>query len=221
MADHPGGSGGGAQPARSAWGAPRAPPAQHGDDEDADLAAAIAASLAHGSGSGDPAQARQQQAAPAPADDAMPVDDDEDPELAAAIAASLQHQQEAQPAAEEPAGAERVTALPPAAPAEQHAASTAPVQRLPELGAEPEAGEEGAIEVALRLPGGGRASRRFRAAHDTVGHLAAFAAVQRADVAGGRCQLAAGFPRRVLADWDASLADAGVGHKELVTVEMT
>ena len=79
------------------------------------------------------------------------------------------------------------------------------------------AGGAGVIEVALRLLGGGRASRRFSSGTDTVGHLAAFAAEQGADVAG--CQLAAQFPRRVFADWDQSLAAAGVGNKELVTLE--
>lgn len=218
LADHPDGTSR-AQAAGGAWGAPRALPAQHDDDEDADLAAAIAASLA--GSSGEAPMARHAQAGSGAAEaDARQGGDDEDPELAAAIAASLQ--QEAQPAAE-PAGAEQPAemAAATAAGVEQQTTAAAPVQRLPELAAEPEAGEEGAIEVAVRLPGGGRASRRFLAAQDTVGHLAAFAAAQGADVAGRRCQLAAGFPRRLLTDWNASLAAAGVGHKELVTVEMS
>lgn len=220
LADHPDGSGSGARPARGAWGAPRVLPALHGDDEDADLAAAIAASLAGGGGK--PQPARPMQAGSTEADDVMHGDgDDEDPELAAAIAASLEHQQEAQlpgqPAAGKQPAAQRTAE---AVPTEQQAAAPAPVQQLPELGEEPAAGAEGAIEVALRLPGGGRASRRFRAAEDTVGHLAAFAVAQGADLTRRRCQLAAGFPRRALADWAASLAAAGIGHKELVTVEM-
>ena len=111
------------------------------------------------------------------------------------------------------AGDQQVQQAPEAPPA----AAPAPSVVLPELGPEPEAGAEGAVEVGLRLPGGARASRRFSSASDTVGHLAAFAARQGADM--GACQLAAQFPRRLFADWEQSLSEAGVGHKELVTVE--
>lgn len=203
-----------------AWGA--APPGAAADDEDADLAAAIAASLADGAG-GPPSnqqqeQEGQQQQGEVPMSEDLTTDfgapdgsgDDMDAELAAAIAASLS----------QPATADEEA---PAVPAgeqqqqQQQQVTKAPALQLPELASEPEAGAEGAVEVALRLPGGGRASRRFSAASDCVGHLAAFAAEAGADMAA--CQLSLQFPRRVLGDWEQSLDAAGVGHKVLVTVE--
>lgn len=245
--DRPGPSGSRPQ-SRSAWGA-TAPlaggAAGLADDEDADLAAAIAASLADNLGSSQQQGAQQQEeeqggaaGAAAAAEGSQPGSPagasaraapvpaaaqhgqraqravwfhDEDPELAAAIAASLERPSEVQQQQQQ----EQEQAS--TAPGEQPEAGQSPAVDLPELSEEPEAGAAGAIEVALRLPGGGRASRRFNAAQDMVGQLAAFAAQQGADMAG--CQLAAQFPRRVFGDWSASLAAAGVGHKELVTVE--
>ena len=194
----------GGRPQSRAWGAApggsAAGAALAANDEEADLAAAIAASLADQDGGQPVQQARQepqeqqqqqqqQQQQPGEAEGEAP-------------------QQPAQPAAAGQQQQEQAAAAPPPA---------MPALQLPELGAEPDVGVAGAVEVALRLPGGARVSRRFSAGSDTVGHLAAFAAAQGTDVAG--CQLAAGFPRKVLEDWSASLAAAGVGHKELVSLE--
>jgi hypothetical protein len=63
-------------------------------------------------------------------------------------------------------------------------------------GIEPPAGAPGALELGLRLPDGRRATRRFEAGQ-TVGHLAAFAAQQGADM--GRHHLARQFPRQASA----------------------
>lgn len=212
----------------------------HGQgDEDAELAAAIAASLADHSGpSGTAGQQQQQQqqggsgstAAGQPQQQPRRVSfdlpgsgDEMDPELAAAIAASMEQPTAgtapAAAAAQQGAAAAAADAstAPAAAEAAEAAAATEAQPELPELGPEPEAGSDGAMEVGLRLPTGGRASRRFDRESATVGHLAAFAAQQ--GVAMGRHQLALSFPRRVLSDWGQNLAVAGVVHKDLVSVE--
>ena len=187
-------------------------------DEDADLAAAIAASLADQGGAAGGSQQQQQQqqagqAAAATKAEAVAVDlvgdhggMDGDAELQAAIAASLSQPEPA--AAAEAAGEQQ-----------QQQAQQAQQPELPELPPEPEAGAEGAVEVALRLPGGGRCSRRFASAEAaTVGHLAAVAAAAGADM--GSHQLAVAYPRRVLVDWGQSLATAGVRHRQILTVEL-
>ena len=171
-------------------------------DEDADLAAAIAASLADHQGPPPQQEQQQQQAASPRSVAAGGLQDDEDAELAAAIAASMQ------PAGEQQGKQQQQ---------QQEEAAAAPASmQLPALQAEPEAGAEGCVEVALRLPGG-RVSRRFHGGSDTVGHLAAFAAASGADMAA--CQLALQFPRRLLGDWEQTLAAAGVEDKQLVAVE--
>jgi hypothetical protein len=197
--------------------------------DDPELARALAASLADADGSGGSGRpaSRGFGAAAAASGGGAPTAADDEADLAAAIAASLadsqppppqqpqqqDEQQQLQKQREEPglAGDQQEQQE------KQAAAAPAPAVVLPELGPEPEAGAEGAVEVGLRLPGGARASRRFSSASDTVGHLAAFAAQQGADM--GACQLAAQFPRRLFADWEQNLSEAGVGHKELVTVE--
>lgn len=175
-------------------------------DEEADLAAAIAASLAdqHG-GSAGPVQQGQQGVA-SPCSVAALRSDDDDPELAAATAALCGQQQQTaqqQTAAQQQGGEAQTMA--------------AVAVQLPDLPPEPAAGAVGAVDVAVRLPGGRRVSRRFDCATHTVGHLAAFAAAQGADVAA--CQLALQFPRRVLNDLGQSLEAAGVGDKQLVALE--
>lgn len=227
-----GGNGGGGW-GRAAGGAWPAGGGQGQGDEDAELAAAIAASLADHSGhSGAAGQQQQQQqqggsgstAAGQPQQQPRRVSfdlpgsgDEMDPELAAAIAASMEQPTAgtipAAAAAQQGAAAAAADAS--TAPAAAAAAEAQP--ELPELGPEPEAGSESAMEVGLRLPTGGRASRRFDREGATVGHLAAFAAQQ--GVAMGRHQLALSFPRRVLSDWGQNLAAAGVVHKDLVSVE--
>lgn len=202
--------------------------------EDPELARALAASLAdaddgYAGGSGRPA-GQGFGAGVAPRGAAPTAADDEEADLAAAIAASLadskpppQPHDEQPQQRDEPGAAGGQQQQQRQDQQQQQAAEAPPVAApapgvaLPELGPEPEAGTAGAVEVALRLPGGARASRRFFSASDTVGHLAAFAAQQGADM--GACQLAAQFPRRLFADWGQSLSEAGVGHKELVTVE--
>lgn len=155
-----------------------------------------------------------QQSLGSPRSVAALLSDGEDPELAAAIAASFSPQAGACEPEQQQQGEQ------PQAPARQQGgeeqAAAALAAQLPELPAEPEAGGEGVVEVAVRLPGGCRASRRFSAVH-TVGHLAAFAASQGADMAA--CQLALQFPRRVLSDWGQSLGAAAVGDKQLVALE--
>ncbi|KAL4859518.1 putative ataxin-3 [Chlorella vulgaris] len=206
------------------------------DDEDADLAAAIAASLADGHGPGSRQQQQQegqmeqqQQVPGSPRSVAAGFGGEaQDPELAAAIAASLDpprepsqpQQLQQQPQQDQDAATRLGQATPLPVPVQETAAAAAPQSsaQLPELQAEPEAGLQGVVEVALRLPEGGRrASRRFFASSDTVGHLAAFAAEQGADMS--KCQLALQFPRAVLSDYGQSLEAAGVGNKQLVAVE--
>ena len=185
-----------------AWGAGRAlGSAVAASDEDADLAAAIAASLA---GAARPAGQQAPAAAAAGVAAGGGSGDDVDPELAAAIAASMQpagdggndhHQQQ-----------------------QEQQEPEAPAVDLPELPLEPEAGGDDAIGWSpCGCPPAAAPSRRFRPAVDTVGHLAAFAAAQGAAM--GASQLAVTFPRRVFSDWGQTLAEAGVGHKELVVVE--
>lgn len=225
-----GSSGGWGRAAGGAWGGGSG----HGHgDEDAELAAAIAASLADHSGPSGAAGEQQQQGGGGSAAAAQPQQqpsrvsfdlagsgDDMDPELAAAIAASMEQQPaagKAPAATAEQQGASAAAADAGTAPAAAEAAAAEDQPDLPELGEEPEAGSENAMEVGLRLPTGGRASRRFDRETATVGHLAAFAAQQ--GVAMGRHQLTLPFPRRVLADWGQSLAAAGVKNKDLVSVE--
>lgn len=172
---------------------------------------------------------QQQQVLGSPRSVAAGLDGEEqDPELAAAIAASLDpprepsqpQQRQQQPQQHQDAATRLGEATPLPIPVHETAAAAAPQSsaELPELQAEPEAGLQGVVEVALRLPEGGRrASRRFFASSDTVGHLAAFAAEQGADMS--RCQLALQFPRAVLSDYRLSLEAAGVGNKQLVAVE--
>jgi ataxin-3 len=176
-------------------------------DEDADLAAAIAASLADQPG-------QQEQNSPRSVAAATAHDDVEESKLAAAIALSL-----GQPAVQERQQPEQQQHQQQQAGQEVEQARLPPVQ-LPELAPEPEAGAEGAVEVALRLPGGARIRRRFRAS-DPVGQLAAAAAAHGADMVA--CRLALTFPRRLLDDWAASLEAAGLAGKQrlLVTVEPT
>lgn len=222
-----GGNGGSSwgRAAAGAWGS-----GGGGDGHDAELAAAIAASLADHSGpsgtageqqqqqGGSSAVAEQQQQRLRRVSFDLPGSGDEmDPELAAAIAASMEQPATGNAPATAAAqqGAAAAAADTSTAPAAADAAAEAQPE-LPELGEEPEAGSESAMEVALRLPTG-RVSRRFDRESATVGHLAAFAAQQ--GVAMGRHQLALSFPRRVLSDWGQSLVAAGVVHKDLVSVE--
>jgi hypothetical protein len=72
------------------------------------------------------------------------------------------------------------------------------------------------LAVAVRLPGSGaRHARRFPP-DATLGHVAALA---REHGAREPFQLATSFPRRVLDDWSAPLADVGVAQQEVLTVE--
>lgn len=186
----------GAAVARSGSGASTAE-----DLEDAELKRALEASMreAYGSGSAE-----------------VIAIDDEDEDLRAAIAASL---------AAAPAPAPSNNAQPAEPPLIDIAsdgeggsgAQPASGPALPSLGEEPAAEAEGVLEIGLKLPTGERRSRRF-ADSDTVGHLVAFAVASGADVARG-VVLATAFPRRVLGNWEQSLKEAGVGHKEVVVVE--
>lgn len=158
-----------------------------GDDEDdPGLAAALAASLADaGSLQAGPShgQKRTHSAGGGGWEEAEAFED-EDPELATALAASME------------------ACTPSSAPAEQQAQQAPEQPRLatdpafPELGNEPPVGAPGALELGLRLPNGQRATRRFEAGQ-TVGHLAAFAAQQGADMS--RHHLARQFPRQASA----------------------
>jgi ataxin-3 len=177
---------------------------EDGEGEDAALARALAASRADarggagGSGLGGGGGGGGLQ-------------DDEDADLAAAIAASMQDAVPAHPSP--PPAAEAVEEAPsPAAPAP----APADVAVLPALGEPPEAGGPGVLELGVRLPSGQRHSRRFGAG-DSVGHVAAFAAGLGVDMS--RHRLATSFPRSVLADWGQGLRDAGVGNKQVLSVE--
>jgi ataxin-3 len=181
-----GGGGGGAAYARSPVGG-----ASGVEDEDEALARAIAASL-------DEPQAKRRERVPPGAPPAPPPDAEEaDPELAAALAASLA------PATAPPSVAVAVpVAAAPAAP--------------PALPREPDASEPGALQLALRLPSGVRATRFFLAS-DTLAAVAA--AVQQAHGVDMRAHaLTAGFPPRALAPPTATLAELGVTHKSVVSV---
>ena len=172
-----------------------------GGAEDADLARALAASRAesrggNGGGGGSAGRASQPQG----------LEEDEEADLAAAIAASLQEPAAAgSPPTEQPGPTDE---RPPAA-----AAAAGPA--LPVLGEEPGAGE-GVREVGVRLPSGQRHSRRFGAGA-TVGHVAAFAAALGVDMPSHR--LATSFPRTVLSRWEQPLGEAGVEHKQVLSVE--
>lgn len=159
------------------------------DQDDADLQRALAASRAETYGS-------VASLAAAGSTVGGDFEADEDADLAAAIAASLQGGHNEQPGGEE----ER-----------EAGASSA----LPALGEEPAAGE-GVLEIGIRLPSGERHSRRF-ARTDSVGHVAALAAVHGVDM--GRHRLATSFPRAVLQDWGQPLSDARVGNKQVLAVE--
>ncbi|KAG2483234.1 hypothetical protein HYH03_017891 [Edaphochlamys debaryana] len=154
------------------------------------------------------------------------MDEDDDPELAMAIAASLADsgaagagtgagagvgagtEGQAEQAGAAGAGAAARAATPPPLP---------PVPAAPVLEAEPEEGE-GVIEVAFRLPGGSRASRRFRLAQP-ASQLFAFVAAQTGLAAGG-LGIMTQFPRKELPPSDStSLSDLGLTHRTLLVAE--
>ncbi|KAG2423851.1 hypothetical protein HXX76_015011 [Chlamydomonas incerta] len=217
-------------------GAPAAAAAGGGDDDDADLAAAIAASLHQsgaagaGPGPGSLAAAAGGGGGPAgpglgaPAGDAalghghgLEEFEDEDPELAMAIAASLADQAGPAGAAagEAHAGAGPGTA---AAGGSGGQAALEPETPAVELLPEPEEGAEGAIELAFRLPSGGRCSRRFLTSQPAA-CVAAYLAPQLG-VPPGRVVVATQFPRKELQlGADTPLSDLGLTHRTMLLAE--
>ncbi|GAB4817846.1 hypothetical protein N2152v2_004892 [Parachlorella kessleri] len=191
------------------------------DDEDADLAAAIAASLADHGQQAQQAQQQQQQSGHAGAHQQQP--DRGGPQtgaaqLTAAVAAGLQqHTQHAPPVPGGAASEPESTAAASVAPLRPAPAKGGTQPDLPQLGPEPEPGQEGTIEVGLRLPDGSRHTRRFLAEQHTVGHVAALAAAQGVDMA--RHRLALRFPRRVFDDLGKTLQEAGISDKEMLQLE--
>ncbi|KAG1656169.1 hypothetical protein FOA52_008708 [Chlamydomonas sp. UWO 241] len=178
------------------------------DDADADLAAAIAASLGStGAGASTSGSVPASQPAasgtlgvyddmpalmPIQKDMASQMDEDEDADMAAAIAASLadggeQQQQE-----------------------QQQEAPVAPLAKEPAPG-------PGVVELALRLPDGQRATRRFEPATDRLSALYTFAAQACATQRGG-IVLSTAFPKKDLSDSDTLLVDAGITDAQLLQV---
>jgi ataxin-3 len=161
------------------------------EDEDEALARAIAASL------DEPQAKRRERVLPSAP---LPALDEADPELAAALAASLA---DAAPAAAAPVAANTGVA----------AASAAP----PALPREPDASEPGALQLALRLPSGLRATRFFLGS-DTLADVAAVVQlVHGVDMHAHA--LTAGFPPRALAPPTATLTELGVTHKSVVSIQ--
>jgi ataxin-3 len=166
------------------------------EGEDAALARAIAASL------DEPRPKRHLPSPPPPPPQQSQEDDGMDPELAAALAASMADTQQpaTQPASQPVADA---------APAE-------PADALPLPPREPDAGEAGCLQLALRLPSGARLTRRFLGS-DTLAAVAAVAAAAGADM---RCAaLTAGYPPRALAPLTATLAELGVTPNSVLSVQ--
>lgn len=184
--------------------------------EDADLAAAIAASLADQGAGGDAGPSSSSAAAAAAAAGGF-EDEDEDPELAAALAASLESYAAAAPQQQQQQDDETPKGPAPPAGQQQHVPPQPAAPSLPALGEEPEAGAEGAVQLALRLPGGTRLTRRFLR-QDTLGRVAALAAGEGVDM--GRHRLVRQFPvREALDDLAQTLAQAGLDTKEMLVVE--
>jgi hypothetical protein len=118
--------------------------------------------------------------------------DDVDAELAAAIAASLQKD----------------------TPQEVPQGPT-----LPELATEPAEGTDGTLELAFRLPDGGRTQRRFLATAATE-QLYAFLAGPPASLPPARCRVVRQFPRQqVDCSPTQTLADAQLTHRDVLCVE--
>lgn len=139
--------------------------------------------------------------------------DDEDPELAAALAASLADRRGGGAPAAPPSGGEDAELARAIAASLAEARPAAPAELVP---AEPAPGAPGALEVALRLPTGGRLVRRFDGSA-TVGGVLAFVGSQGVDVQG--MVLATAFPRATLDDRSRTLAALGVADKSVLSVE--
>ncbi|KAG7671896.1 hypothetical protein Ndes2526B_g07181 [Nannochloris sp. 'desiccata'] len=154
------------------------------------------------------------------------LEGDEDADLAAAIAASLAEnngrQQQQQQQSEDPG--DLISQNQDFIKEKEEKVKTKEAMAMlmvgaswPELGEEPRAGTAGMLEIGVKLPTGQRKSRRFLAATDTVGHVAAFAASLGVDMKTHR--LALSFPRRLLENLEVVLADAKVNDKDVVFVE--
>ncbi|KAG2441276.1 hypothetical protein HYH02_010117 [Chlamydomonas schloesseri] len=211
------------------------------DDEDADLAAAIAASLQGGAAAGAAAGA-----GPGPGSQAVAAVsgglggsgfgaaavgggdagfghglgefEDEDPELAMAIAASLADQPAGAAGAGPAAGADGRPGVAAAAGGAAQPPPPEPEPLVVELPPEPEEGAEGAIELAFRLPSGGRVSRRFLASQPAA-CLATYLA-QQLGVAPGRVAVATQFPRKELTlGADTPLSELGLTHRTMLLAE--
>jgi len=173
--------------------------------EERDLAAAIAASLggAYGGGGGGPSSSGATAAAAGAGAGGLggwQADGggyDSDPELAAALAASLA---DAAPPAPPP------PPPPPQGPAP------------PPLGAEPAAGGPGVLQMAVRLPSGQRAVRRFNAS-DATGQLYAFLGSQPGVDARAHALFTAAPRREVPCSETISLEGAGLTAPQVLTAE--
>jgi len=111
-----------------------------------------------------------------------------------------------------------------AAAAEAEAAASRLRAKTAALPPEPEAGAADAVMVVVRMPGGGRLSRRFRQG-DSLESLFNFVdgAGQGGEVPPGRYNLVSQYPRRVFADVGSrkTLAEADLAQKqEALFIEM-